>query len=493
VVATTYLWAPAIEYFNNQYYLYFTTNVTSLSGNGPAIGVGVSQSPKGPFVDSGTPVVSPETAANCCNSAYRWLFDPDVAEDSTGQKYILFGTYVGGISIRKLSADGLTSDPSTEQLIAADNRFEGGNWVQHGGYYYQLASTTNCCAGPLTGYGVFAARATSPLGPYLDRQGNSLTSVNAGGTPVLAMNGDSFAGPGGNVVFTDEAGQSYILYHAVSLSSPYFSGFVGSTARPVLLDALDWDSDGWPVTRGGFGPSDSTAPQPVPAAQPGASSGYTAVFSTADQPLAPIAALSDEFNASTLSPQWSFIHSTPAYQLTGTAYQVPTVGFDTTSAMPQVPLLAEAAPATDFVVETKFTLNLPVSGAGNDFAQAGLLLYADDADYLRLDLFSDSDTRQIEFIKAASPPASGYPTWGSTDLGPPAIASGGIQTWLRIVKRTIDGTEAYTAYSSADGTNWVRGGTWTHHLGTAAKICLYAGNRSAFTATFDYIHVSTLK
>ncbi|HXN50050.1 MAG TPA: family 43 glycosylhydrolase [Bryobacteraceae bacterium] len=406
---------------------------------------------------------------------------------------MLFGSYVGGISVRKLSADGLTSDPSSEQVIAADNRFEGGNWVQHGGYYYLLASATNCCAGPLTGYGVFAARATSPLGPYLDRQGNALTAVNAGGTPVLAMNGNGFVGPGGNVVFTDEAGRSYILYHAVNLSSPYFPGFVGTTARPVLLDALDWDSDGWPVTRGGFGPSDSTAPQPIPAAQPGAVSAYTAVFSSNDQPLAPIAALSDEFNASVLSSQWSFIHSTPAYQLTGGTYQVPTVGFDTTNAMAQVPLLAEAAPATDYVVETKLTLNLPASGAGDDFAQAGLLLYADDADYLRLDLFSNSDTRQIEFIKAETPPATGYPTWGSTDLGPPAIASRGIEAWLRIVKRTVDGLEAYTAYSSADGTNWVRGGTWTHHLGAAAKICLYAGNRSGFTAAFDYIHVSTLK
>jgi arabinan endo-1,5-alpha-L-arabinosidase len=492
-VATPYLWAPAIKYFNNQYYLYFTTNVTNLAGSGAAIGVGIGQSPKGPFTDSGTPVVSPETATNCCANAYRWLYDPDVVQDSTGQNYILFGSYVGGISVRKLSADGLTSDPTSEQLIAADNRYEGGNWVQHGGYYYLLASATNCCAGPLTGYGVFAARATSPLGPYIDEQGNAFTAVTTGGTPVLAMNGNRFVGPGGNVVFTDETGQSYILYHAVNLSSPYFPGFVGSTARPVLLDALDWDSNGWPLARGGFGPSDSTAPQPAPASQPGAASGYTATFNSNDQPLVPIAALSDEFNAATLSSQWSFIHATPAYQLTGSAYQVPTVGFDTTNAMAQVPLLAEAAPATDYVLETKVTLNLPSTGAGNDFAQAGLLLYADDADYIRMDLFSDSDTRQIEFIKAESPPASGYPTWGSTDLGAPAIVSGGVAAWMRIVKRTVNAVETYTAYSSADGANWVRGGTWTHSLGAQAKICLYAGNRSGFTASFDYVHVSTLK
>jgi arabinan endo-1,5-alpha-L-arabinosidase len=492
-VATPYLWAPAIKYFNNQYYLYFTTNVTNLAGGGAAIGVGTSLSPKGPFTDSGTPVVQPEIATNCCNGAYRWLFDPDVVQDSTGQNYILFGSYVGGISVRTLSSDGLTSDPSSEQLIAADNRYEGGNWVQHGGFYYLLASATNCCAGPLTGYGVFAARAMSPLGPYLDEQGNALTAVNTGGTPVLAMNGNNFVGPGGNVVFADESGQTYILYHAVNLSAPYFPGFVGTTARPALIDALDWDSNGWPVARGGFGPSDSSAPQPVPVSQPGGTSGYTTAFNTNDQPLTQIAALSDEFNATTLSSQWSFIHSAPAYQLTGTAYQVPTIGFDTTNAMAQVPLLAEPTPATDYVVETKLTINLPATGAGNDFAQAGLVLYADDADYIRMDLFSDSDTRQIEFIKAETPPANGYPTWGPTDLGPPAIVSGGVEAWMRIVKRTVNGTETYTAYSSGDGTNWVRGGTWTHALGAGAKICLYAGNLAGFNASFDYIHVSTLQ
>ena len=123
-----------------------------------------------------------------------------------------------------------------------------------------------------------------------------------------------------------------------------------------------------------------------------------------------------------------------------------------------------------------------------------MLLYADDADYLRMDLFSDSDTRQIEFVKAQTPAASGYLTWGSTDLGAPAIISGsGFVAWMRIVKRTVDGAETYTAYSSADGNTWLRGGTWTHTLGASAKICLFAGNRAGFTASFDYVRVSTLK
>lgn len=65
--------------------------------------------------------------------------------------------------------------------------------------------------------------------------------------------------------------------------------------------------------------------------------------------------------------------------------------------------------------------------------------------------------------------------------------------WLRIVKRTVDGKELYAGYSSNDDTTWLCGGTWTHSLGSGAKIALYAGNRSGYTATFNYVHVSTLQ
>jgi arabinan endo-1,5-alpha-L-arabinosidase len=68
-----------------------------------------------------------------------------------------------------------------------------------------------------------------------------------------------------------------------------------------------------------------------------------------------------------------------------------------------------------------------------------------------------------------------------------------VNAWLRIVKSNVNGEEHYTAYSSNDGATWIKGGTWVHTLGNAAKICLYAGNRSGFTASFDYIHVSTLQ
>jgi arabinan endo-1,5-alpha-L-arabinosidase len=485
------LWAPAIKYFNSQYYLYYAASETSLAGNGSAIGVGTSASPAGPFVDSGSPVVEPELATNCCSGSYRSTIDPDEIQEASGQRYILFGSFVGGLYVRTLSTDGLTSDKTSEQQVAVDNRYEGGNWWYHGGYYYLFASSTNCCNGPLSGYGVFVGRAATPIGPYVDAQGISMLATNPGGTPVIRMNGNGVAGPGGNVIFADESGQDYILYHGILSASPYYAGDVGYTARPGFIDAIDW-INGWPVARGGFGPSDSAAPQPVPAAQPGATNAYTTVQSNYDSPRTAIAALSDDFTETTLSSQWSFIHSSATYTLSGNGYQVNSVGYDPIGGMANVPLLAESAPTGDYMVETELNLNLPVSGVGQNYAQAGLLLYGDDNDFVRADLYNNNDTRQVEFIKAQVPQASGYPSWGATNLGAAAINTE-VTVWMRIVRKNVNGQELYTAYSSNDGSTWIQGGTWIHSLGSSEKICLYAGNQAGYVANFQYVQVSTLE
>jgi arabinan endo-1,5-alpha-L-arabinosidase len=490
-VSGAFLWAPAIKYFNGQYYLYYAASASSLAGAAPAIGVGTSASPAGPFVDSGTPVVEPEMAANCCNGAYRSTIDPDVIQDSSGQRWILFGGFIGGLFVRQLSADGLNADASSEVQVAMDNRYEGGNWWYYNGYYYLFASAADCCNGPLSGYGVFVGRSTTPAGPYLDAHGVSLTATNVGGDPVLKMNGNSVIGPGGNVIFNDESGQTYILYHGILSGSPYYANDVGYTARPGFIDAIDW-VNGWPVARGGFGPSDQSAPQPLPVAQPGGTSRYVSVLAAQDSPHTEIRALSDSFSSTTLSSQWSYIHGRPPYRLTGNGYEVQTAGYDISNALANGPLLAESAPAGDYMVETKLTIDLPMTGANADYAQAGLLLYGNGNNFVRLDVYSNSDTRQVEFIKAETPSASGYPNWGATDLGPPALASQ-VSVWLRVVRRNVNGQQNYTAYSSANGVDWIQGGTWVHQLGPGEKICLYAGNLSGFTADFDYVTVSTLQ
>src|SRR5688572_13193633 len=188
---TSGFWAPDIQFFNGQYYLYYTVpDVGDTTSGEPgchgdsAIGVATSSSPLGPWVDQGAPVVEPRRNGPGCN--FFWTFDPEVVQDN-GQNYIFFGSYYGGISARTLSADGLHSEPASQVQITIPNRYEGTEIVQHEGYWYLFASATNCCNGPLTGYSIFAGRSENVLGPYVDRESVSLLAGRVGGTPVISM------------------------------------------------------------------------------------------------------------------------------------------------------------------------------------------------------------------------------------------------------------------------------------------------------------------
>ena len=58
-------------------------------------------------------------------------------------------------------------------------------------------------------------------------------------------------------------------------------------------------------------------------------------------------------------------------------------------------------------------------------------------------------------------------------------------------------TQRFTAYTSRDGQTWVKGGTWTHALGSDTQIALAAYGLQdpavRLTAEFDYVRVSTVK
>jgi arabinan endo-1,5-alpha-L-arabinosidase len=484
VAPTAGLWAPAIKFFNNKYFLYYAASDTNLPGGGAAIGVATSASPTGRWIDSGTPVVMPEDSS-CCPGTRRAVIDPEMVQ-SNGKNYIYFGSFNGGISARTISADGLTSDPASETPITIDNRYEAANIVLHGGFYYIFVSASNCCNGPLSGYAVFAGRSANPLGPFLDSQNISLLDSRVGGTPVISMNGNRWIGPGHNAVFEDMAGQDWFLYHSIDRNAPFFAGAAGFTKRPGMLDALDW-VNGWPVVRGGSGPSDT--PQPAPAAQSGDKNQYTPMFATPDQPGQLMATFSDEFNSPTLSPQWTWVRQPTAgtFGLTGQNFQFNTQSADLLLDSNNASVLIEATPSSDYVAETRVNLNVPASGCCQNFVQAGLVIFGDDDNYIKLVHVSIFSTRQTEFAKELAPVPSGYPRYGSTLAGPPSD-----WTWLRIVKRTVAGGETYTAYTSNDGQTWVRGGTWTHNLGSGARIGLVSMGGSGFTAQFDYVHVSAL-
>ena len=513
-------WAPDVVYSSefDRYYLFVTvTETTGVGGVGSdtcrgdgALGVATSASPTGPWVFADAPVVAPRKDPTGGACSYFWTFDPDVLGDTvqtTGTFY--YGSYYGGMFGTPITftADGAsTGDVATHTRVSIGNRYEGPNVVQRDGWYYLFASATDCCNGGLTGYSVFVGRSRSALGPFLDREGNSLNDTQVGGTPFLTMNGNRWVGTGHNTVFQDEAGQWWTIYHAVDREDPFFTtdlkpGERGFTKRPALLDPIDWVG-GWPTVNGGAFASDTE--MPAPAAQEGQRSRYRTKL-VKPQVLGR-QLVSDGFSGNRLMGDWDWVRQPAAadYSVARGVLRFKVQAKDLFVDSNNASVLLRDAPKGDYAVETRVRVNVPVQGCCFNYAQAGLVVYGDDDNFIKLSNASIWETRQTEFAKELSPvPGPGWSRYGNTVVGPPAEYPA--WTYLRIAVERLRGpdrvealgdTERYTAYTSQDGVRWVRGGVWTHSLGADARIGLISmaspGDKT-FTAEFDYVRTYALR
>ncbi len=514
------LWAPEVTYSTefDQYYMFVGVTDTTAEisgvedcGSDNAIGVATSASPTGPWEFSDTPVVLPRRGGEGCN--FLWTFDPDVLSDSVGtESFLYYGSYYGGLygAPLTLTEGGATIDSEEAVLVAIDNKYEGANVVERNGWYYLFVSATNCCNGALTGYSVFVGRSRDPLGTFVDQQGNSLVDAQAGGTPFLTMNGNRWVGTGHNTVFQDANGDWWTIYHAVDQQDPFFETATGFTKRPALLDAIDWIK-GWPTVNGGSGPSDRA--MPAPAGQPGEVSRHKPRPPATQEPHKILPGYSDWFSGSSLRRTWQWewtgdeaVGPVPAVPEHSVADGVLSVGIQTADSYVDVDdahVLVRDAPGGEYVVETRVRVDVPDEGCCFNFAQAGIMVYGDEDNYLKLTNTSIWNTRQTEWAKEISPVPDGWSRYGNTVVGPPSEE----WTYLRIAVERLNGaerraaggdTESYTAYTSQDGRTWVRGGTWTHSLGRDARIALAAFGQQPttegdFTAEFDYVRVYSLK
>lgn len=257
--STAGLWAPDVRYIGGRYVMYFAVTDTTLhpASDDMAVGVATSDSPAGPWTPTDKPVIAPRP-----NGSGGWYntIDPAGLTPSDGRQYLYWGSYGGGVHVTRVSADGLTP-VGAEQKVGRSDRYEGAYVVKHGRYYYLMASSANCCSGPATGYSVYTGRSTSPMGPFLDEDGVSMNASATGGRLVVAQNGNKWIGPGHNAMFTDAAGQTYLMYHALDRNNAWLTTPGGINRRPMLIDRLDWIG-GWPVVNAGAGPS--ATPQKAP-------------------------------------------------------------------------------------------------------------------------------------------------------------------------------------------------------------------------------------
>jgi arabinan endo-1,5-alpha-L-arabinosidase len=229
------IWAPDISFFGGRYHLYYS--VSTFGKNRSVIGLATSRTldPKSPdyaWVDAGKVVGS--TADDDWNA-----IDPNLALDEDGHPWLAWGSFWGGIKMRRL-------DPATGKLSAADPTLyslasrrpltppsiEAPFIVRKGPHYYLFVSFDMCCRGRDSTYKVVVGRADRITGPYRGEDGTPM--MNGGGTLVIE-GAAAWRGPGHPAVLFDQDAD-LLVFHA----------YDGATGRPRLQISTLWWRQGWP-------------------------------------------------------------------------------------------------------------------------------------------------------------------------------------------------------------------------------------------------------
>jgi hypothetical protein len=209
-------WAGQTVYRNGKFYWYVP--VKNRATNSMAIGVGVSDSPTGPFRDAiGRPLVG------------NGEIDPSVLIDDDGQAYLYWGN--PNLWYVRLNSDMISYSGSPTRIplttagfgtrtgnASRPTLYEEGPWVyKRNGLYYNVFAA-ECCS-EFIGY----STAPGPTGPWTYR-----------GT-VMPRQGSSFTNHPGIIDFN---GGSYFFYHNGALPGG------GGYTRSVAVEKFAYNSNG---------------------------------------------------------------------------------------------------------------------------------------------------------------------------------------------------------------------------------------------------------
>lgn len=206
----TSAWAPSAATKNGKYYLYFSA--------GQNIGVAVADSPTGPFVDSGAPLV------NKASFGGAQQIDPAVFTDDDGVSYLFWGN--GTARYVPLNPDMVSYNAANIKTISGLNQFREGAFVhkRNGTYYltYSIDDTRS------ENYRVGYATATSINGPWTSK------GVILEKKPELGILGTGH----NSVVQVPGTDEWYIVYHRFAI--PGGDGM----HRETTIDRLTFAADG---------------------------------------------------------------------------------------------------------------------------------------------------------------------------------------------------------------------------------------------------------
>ena len=250
-------WAPYVLHDGERYLMYYSATHDACHDpeRGHCLAIATSDSPAGPFVDVGLPLL--------LGVGFEYI-DPMVfADPVTGKCLLYWGSGFQPIRVQELGEDRMSFAPATAPVdLIWPNPVEGAFprlveacWViRHDDFYYLFYSGDNCC-GPDAEYGVMVARSKSATGPFE-------TLEEARGVPhsLMLFKSERWLAPGHNSIVTDKAGDVWMVYHAIDVNRPRQRQEDEINSRRIMLiDKIQW-RDGWPFVGT---PSDEPKPAPV--------------------------------------------------------------------------------------------------------------------------------------------------------------------------------------------------------------------------------------
>ena len=225
-------WAPCIEetLVGDQYKYFFYYSGNPKTGGGKQIGVATSDSPAGPFVDLGHPIITDSP------TGHGQQIDVDVFTDpASGKSYLYWGNgYMAGaelnddmISIKKETITVMTPEGGTLQDYAYR---EAAYVFYRNGLYYFMWSVDDTGS---PNYHVAYGTSTSPLGP-----------IKVAKSPVVLIQNPEkeIYGPAHNSILqVPGTDKWYIVYHRINKN--YLKSDPG-VHREVCIDRMEFNEDG---------------------------------------------------------------------------------------------------------------------------------------------------------------------------------------------------------------------------------------------------------
>ena len=231
--ATGNAWAPCIIEKKGKYYFYFSAH--NPKSNRKEIGVAVSDNPTGPFVDSGSPIITDNDRPKEARGGQA--IDVDVFKDPKSGKYYLYwgnGFMAGAelnddmLSVKKETITHMTPKGGNLQTWA----FREGAYVFYRkGTYYFMWSVDDTGS---PNYHVCYGTAKSPLGPITIDEQNYLV--------IKQKPEDQIYGTAHNSVLQIPGKDEwYIVYHRINKN---FIHHEPGIHREVCIDKMTFDKQG---------------------------------------------------------------------------------------------------------------------------------------------------------------------------------------------------------------------------------------------------------